>query len=429
MKKIFLSLPVLFLGIRLLTSCSGTPAPVAESKAPLTEGLMSLDAAITGTVVEVEKWVQQGTEITITTIDAPLSALSEFLHDELFDRFGARKIFLVLARGQGLEYLNEEHTYQMSGMVDDESAVGIGHYLGAKVVITGTFDQFGNFSQLRIRAIDVLTGALLATYSARIRNDDPILAGVTQPLQKQEAVVITEDALTYLNRGRDYFAERKYDKAREELDKALMVNLELIEAYFYRGFAYGWKQNYDRAISDYTEVLKRNPDHIPSIYNRGLMYTAKQEYDKAIADFVMVLNSNPSDVLTLNNRGLAYTERGVEFAQKKDATRAKSDYELAIADFTKALDLNPQNIFAFYNRGNVYYYKQDYDQAIADYTAALAINPKIAEVLNNRGMAYMAKNNYDRAIADFTEARNGDPLNERYRDNLQLAQNAKAGKK
>jgi hypothetical protein len=93
----------------------------------------------------------------------------------------------------------------MSGLVSDESAVGIGHYLGAKIVVTGAFDRFANFSQFRIRAIDVESARILAMYSARIDNRDAILADVTQPLANTPSVAITENALARLNRGKDFF--------------------------------------------------------------------------------------------------------------------------------------------------------------------------------------------------------------------------------
>jgi hypothetical protein len=88
---------------------------------------MSLDEA-----VAAETEVQDGTEIAVSKIDSPLS-------DELN---------------------------------------GIGYYLGAKVVVTGTFDRFGNFSQLTIRAIKVETAKQLTLYRVRINNND-VLADVT----------------------------------------------------------------------------------------------------------------------------------------------------------------------------------------------------------------------------------------------------------
>jgi tetratricopeptide (TPR) repeat protein len=254
---------------------------------------------------------------------------------------------VVLTRGQTLEAVNAEHNFQMSGMVDDASAVGIGQYLGAKAVITGTFDRFANFSQFRIRVIDVGSSALLARYSARIRNNDPVLADVTQPLQKAKAPAIREDALAALNRGKDYFAEGKYDQAIQEFDKVLAANKELGEAYFFRGVAYYYKKDYDRAIADYNEALRIDPNY----------------------------------AFALNNRGYAYRQKG------------------------------------------------DYDRAIADLNEALRINPNFASALHNRGFVYNEKGDHDRAIADFAATSRLDPSNQTYRDNLQGAQDTKAGER
>ena len=75
---------------------------------------------------------------------------------------------MVLGFGTGaaLASVDKEYQFQMSGMVSDASAVGIGHYLRAKVVLTGSFSRYAGFSQLRLRAIDVRSSQVLTLYTA-----------------------------------------------------------------------------------------------------------------------------------------------------------------------------------------------------------------------------------------------------------------------
>lgn len=161
--------------------------------------LMSLDQAIADVTGAVEVKVQRGFEIAITKIDASLPELADFLYDQLSNRFASNGKLILFERGKTRQNVNQGHQYQVSGLITDESAVGIGHYLGAKVIVTGTFSRYANFSQLSIRALDVRTTAVLATSHSRIPSNDPILVGVTQPVEKANLPVVTEDALAINN--------------------------------------------------------------------------------------------------------------------------------------------------------------------------------------------------------------------------------------
>jgi tetratricopeptide (TPR) repeat protein len=375
----------------IFVGCSGlVPHAINTEQKSVITGLMSLDEAISGATAAVEERVQGNTEIAVSKIDSPLFALSDFLNDELSARFSVNGILTILARGKELERVDTEHNFQMSGLVSDESAVGIGHYLGAKVVITGTFDQFGNFSQLRIRAIEVRTARVLAIYSARINNDDVILASVTQPLETIKPVVVQENALAHLNQGIDFYAEGKMDAAIAEFSKALSINADLSNAFFYRGNAYAGKGEYDRTIADYNAALKINPIDTHTLTNRGNAFSEKGEYEKAIADYTAALRIEPNLAETYYNRGILYDN--------------KDEYDRAIDDFTVAIKINPNYVSALNNRGTAYGKKGEYDRAIMDFTAVLRINPNHASALGNRGFAHDNKGEYDRAIADYTDA-------------------------
>jgi tetratricopeptide (TPR) repeat protein len=377
-----LALNLALCAVALLTACAGSPS--------VPENLLSLDAAMAGAASAVEAKVPGGAEIALAKFDAPLEALADFLNDELSDRFNAGGALKVLARGKALQSADQEHDFQMSGLVSDESAVGIGHYLGAKVVVTGTFDRFAAFSQFRIRAVDVETGALLAMYSARIDNRDAVLAAVAAPLADRPAAAVTEKALDHLNRGKDLYAEGKLDEAVAEFDKALAINGELSEAFLYRGIAYGTKGDHDRAMADFSQALRINPDYASAYYNRGVAYYHKGDLDKAISDYTQALRINPDSAKAYNNRGVAYADKG--------------DYDRAIADYAQALRITPNDAEAYNNRGIAYGNKGDMDKAIVDFTQAIRINPEYAEAYNNRGFAYDNKGDLNRAIADYEAA-------------------------
>jgi hypothetical protein len=142
-------------------------------------GFLSLDMAMNAVASEIEANIKPGSEIAVYQITASRDETGEYLVDFLNGKLTERKKLIPLAREKVLEAAAAEHQFQMSGLVSDASAVGIGHYLGAKAVINGAFEQYADFSQLRVRAIDVLTSMVLTSYTVRINNNDPVLKNIT----------------------------------------------------------------------------------------------------------------------------------------------------------------------------------------------------------------------------------------------------------
>jgi tetratricopeptide (TPR) repeat protein len=408
-------------------------------------GKKDLDEAIEAVVVDIEGRVAKGTPIKVYKITADHDEIGDYIAKDLNDRISVRGNLITVAGGADLQIVDAEQKFQMSGIVSDESAVRIGKAVGAKFVIIGEIKKYDDFWQLRVRAVNV---EKLESYSSEkqlINKNDRVLANITAPLGKIQAPRITENALDRLNRGKDLYAESKYDEAIAEFDKALAINRNLAEAYFYRGTAYSYKGNYDRAIADYDQAIRLNPNYAEAYGNRGIAYSDKGNYDRAIANYEQVIRLNPNDALAYNNRGNAYSNKGnkdraiADFDQairlnpnyanaynNRGATYSdKGDNDRAIADYTQAIRLNPNDAVAYYNRGLAYVNKNDYDRAIADYTQAIRLNSNDADAYNNRGAAYYMKKDYDKAIADYETALRIDPNCAPARTNLEQARRAR----
>lgn len=205
------------------------------SSGGVVEGLVGLGEAIEVAATEIELKTTAGAEIAVAKITAPADSIGDYLADELSGCFSRRGILVALAREADLRFADAEHQFQMSGLVSDASAVGIGHYLGAKVVISGTFDCYANFSQLRLRAVDVETSRLVASPSLRIRNNDVVLTAITAPLKDVKAPAISEQALTHLNRSADLFVTGNSNEAEEELTLAIAQDEKVTVTNVYRG--------------------------------------------------------------------------------------------------------------------------------------------------------------------------------------------------
>ncbi|MDR2553384.1 MAG: tetratricopeptide repeat protein [Treponema sp.] len=297
------------------------------------------------------------------------------------------------------------------------------------------------------------TAQALTVYTAKVRNNDPVLAGITAPLGNRKALAVNEAVLEHLNIGKDYLAAGVYDAAIEEFNKALAKNRNFVEALFYRGEAYrskSWEANNytqtiadytraleldpnyaaawlarasmysfgdDKAIADYTRYIRLKPDDPGGYFERGRRYLYNKQNDRAIADFAFVIRLDP------NNAGAYFLRAGLH-----GATR---DWDAAVADLTQGftldssqsyyfdgvavgvrleiltryIGLHPDSAGAYARRGWVHMddSRKDYDQAIADFTQAIRLEPNNSYRYEDRANAYEKKGDYDQAIADYTQ--------------------------
>ncbi|MCL2762383.1 MAG: tetratricopeptide repeat protein [Treponema sp.] len=335
---------IAFIVFTLLVGCA------SGGKGTTISGVVSLDEGITGAVVNIESRVNNNTEITIANFETFSNALSDFLVGELSANLISSGKFIVLERNSALDAVNAEHQFQMSGFVNDSSAVGIGHYLGAKVVITGNFSRFADFNQISLRAIDVRTSQLLALYIVRIQPDDTVLVS-TGLLNSIAAPAITEKALIHLNQAKNILSSKtntelgwilNKNKIFRELDRALSINSNLGEAYIIRGrlhWAISFEsrnlnskkaQKYaDMAMSDLTAALDIQPDHFQSLQLRTYIYMQRGNYDQAIADLNVAYNF--------------FTDNSSFFVLRGDTYCRKGNFDLAIEDYEAALRINPNS--------------------------------------------------------------------------------------
>jgi len=170
-------------------------------------------------------------------------------------------------------------------------------------------------------------------------------------------------AVAYGNRGQSYLALGMFDRAIEDLDRAISLSPEYFEAYDNRGFAHISKGEYDLAIEDHTRALRLNPKDAIAYNNRALAYRYKGDYARAVEDLSTAIGLKPTAV--------AYSNRGA-------SRNAMGDYRRAIEDFTESTRLNPEYKAAFFNRGLAYHALGDEDQALRDFGKACALGHHLA---------------------------------------------------
>ncbi|MBU0467770.1 MAG: tetratricopeptide repeat protein [Candidatus Omnitrophica bacterium] len=193
-----------------------------------------------------------------------------------------------------------------------------------------------------------------------------------------------------INLGNAYFKKRKYEKALELFQKAVVIDDKAEEAYNGMGLIYKERGEFERALENYNKVLVLKPGRAQTFSNRGVVYKSMGEYELAMLDQNISLSLNPNAALTYINRGVVYKSLG--------------EYDLALADYQKALEIDPRLASGFANRG-VIYKKQGKDElALIEYEKALKIDPYLGQVYYNRSLIFNDLGDKPKALKDILKA-------------------------
>lgn len=112
---------------------------------------------------------QKETIIAIVSISSQDNEMSEFIAGEL-ETILVNNSFIVVDRSQ-LDKIRQEQNFQLGVDVDDNSAVSIGKFAGANIVITGTISGSGNMRRLRLRALDAQTARVVGAASEALPDE------------------------------------------------------------------------------------------------------------------------------------------------------------------------------------------------------------------------------------------------------------------
>jgi len=158
---------------RLARKRGDTAEIVANGTVVLLSGQNSRVATATGIEAALERAaeqtlvnVQHGARIAIVFITADDRATTDFISGEL-EFIWVNGGYIISDRSQ-LDRLRQEQNFQLSGEVDDETAVSIGRFAGADIIVTGRVDGEGSLRRLRLRAIDTQTAQVVGVASERL---------------------------------------------------------------------------------------------------------------------------------------------------------------------------------------------------------------------------------------------------------------------
>ena len=179
-------------------------------------------------------------------------------------------------------------------------------------------------------------------------------------------------AVTHLNLGLAWGREGNGAKAREQLEQALLLGPDLVEAHVALGRLLQTQRDPDGARPHFERALALAPDDARAHYGlavvlaRGGDARAEEHYARAIA-------SDP-------DHAEAHTNLGALLAGRGEVGRARGHFE-------QALRIDPGNALAHANLGNVLVGEGRLEEARAHYEQALRLRPD--EPTARRGLAHV----------------------------------------
>ena len=173
-------------------------------------------------------------------------------------------------------------------------------------------------------------------------------------------------------RGRGLIAEKKYEEAREILEKAVQRDRKLDLAWADLEVAYRELGDYARGLRAIQTAIRLSPKYFRHQVYLALFLYKFGEYDGAVEACRKALELKPTSIMAWNSLGAAYLKLG----RPKDAAAAMVESLKIEEDAT-----------GFSNLGTTYFFQNQFQEAVKSYRRATELEPENADHWGNLGDA------------------------------------------
>lgn len=176
-----------------------------------------------------------------------------------------------------------------------------------------------------------------------------------------------DDAQAYSGRGVAYFKSKQRVSAIADFDRATVLDPDgpgAVNAYFFRGLVQADSRP-ELAITDLDKAIALKPDAVNAYRLRGNVKIMLRQYAAAIADFDKSLALQPENIDVLNERGFAHFEA--------------KDYKQAIVDYDKVIAQKPNLALALFYRGGAKTKLGQKKEGEQDIAAAIKLEPSLGK--------------------------------------------------
>jgi TolB-like protein len=143
-----------------VVSYSETAKTVAVTRSRTVSVTSGIEGAINKATKDLINKLPARSKIAVLSVSSMDRESATFVMDELEFQLVDTGFFTVVDR-KTLDQVRNEQNFQLSGDVDDNSAVSIGKLLGADIVVTGSISGIGSTQRLTLKALDVQTAQIV----------------------------------------------------------------------------------------------------------------------------------------------------------------------------------------------------------------------------------------------------------------------------
>ncbi|OHX66029.1 tetratricopeptide repeat protein [Flammeovirga pacifica] len=153
----------------------------------------------------------------------------------------------------------------------------------------------------------------------------------------------------YVNRASAYSAQQKFQKAYDDLQKAIKIDSTDTGVLNNLGAISDELGRPEEAFIYFNKIIKLEPDFMPGYLNLGFKYQLIGEHEMAIEMFDKVIESDQYLGLSFNNRSYSKLKLG--------------DIKGAFDDVSVSLYVDDSNSYAYRNLALIYIEMKDFDSA------------------------------------------------------------------
>nr|MBF0221280.1 tetratricopeptide repeat protein [Desulfobulbaceae bacterium] len=183
--------------------------------------------------------------------------------------------------------------------------------------------------------------------------------------------------VSYLELGKFFFLERKFEQAENHLQKTLEINPENYSAYFYLAELYEKQNQWQKAIINYQKTLQLQPTFEAAALKLAELQLKQLSVDSATQTLQESLAQNPTSPHISNNLACLYLDNGIN-----------TDDAFILAQ--KAYDLAPDDPAIADTLGWAYLKKQNFTRAKWLFEEALSQSPNNPIILFHLAKTYEA---------------------------------------
>jgi tetratricopeptide (TPR) repeat protein len=203
--------------------------------------------------------------------------------------------------------------------------------------------------------------------------------------------------------GMVYLADEQYDRAIDELKKALAMNEGDERARLSLADAQVRADRFDAAEQSLRETIARLPESGRAHYSLARLFQRQGKQPEALKEFQAAVAFRP--LIGMNG---IYQTMGALAA-------ARQNFDAALDAYSQRVEVQPNAADAHQELGDTYARVSRTDEALAEFAVALSIDPNRASAYASLSQIYLRQGQYDAAVTAARRSLDVDPAQQQTR--------------